>query len=95
LLKKRRKINYKKCEGQTMYIACMHVTVIIFPKKFPERIVTQNLVGEGRVSDTDARKKRFLNAVPVFVLPRKNLRKGVPARSVTKIPMHICMYECV
>jgi hypothetical protein len=78
-----------------MYVAYMHVYSDNFSKKFPERIVTQHLVGEGRVSDTDARKKRFLNAVPVCVLPGKNLRKGVPARSVTKIPMRVCMNVCV
>jgi hypothetical protein len=32
-------------------------------------------------------KKRSQNAVPACVLLRKSFRNGVPARSVTKIPL--------
>jgi hypothetical protein len=33
-------------------------------------------------------KRKFWNAVPAFVLLRKNFWNGVSARSVTKIPLH-------
>jgi hypothetical protein len=40
------------------------------------------------ITYTDVRKKkRFRNAVLACVLQRKNLRNGIPARSVTKIPL--------
>jgi hypothetical protein len=47
--------------------------------------VTQNSVRG--VSYTNARKKRFRNAISVCALLRKNLWNGVPARSITKIPL--------
>jgi hypothetical protein len=38
------------------------------------------------VCNTDAKKKRFRNAVPISVLLRKNFQNGVSARSVKNIP---------
>jgi hypothetical protein len=65
------------------------LSVIFLLKKVPERIVTSNLVGEGRVSYTDAGKKRFQNVIPVCVLLRKNFQNCVLACSVTKIPLNV------
>jgi hypothetical protein len=46
------------------------------------------------ITYTDVRKKkRFRNAVLACVLQRKNLRNGIPARSVTKIPLIITISE--
>jgi hypothetical protein len=41
----------------------------------------------GRVSYNEARKDEFRNAVPGCVLLTKNVLNGVPARSVTIIPL--------
>jgi hypothetical protein len=50
--------------------------------------VTQNLVREGEVILMSG--KKFWNTVLACVLLRKNLRNGLPACSVTKIPLNIC-----
>jgi hypothetical protein len=52
-------------------------------------MVTQNSVGEGEVLVTSKPGKRFRNAVPACVLLRKNVRNGVPTRSVTEVPLAI------
>jgi hypothetical protein len=58
-----------------------HLQPVLSAPNVPERIVTQNSVGEGGVSYTDPREKRFRNAVPVCTLPER--------RSITKI--HLCI----
>jgi hypothetical protein len=34
-------------------------------------------------------KKRFRNAIPAFVVLRKNFQNGVPAHFITEIPLAI------
>jgi hypothetical protein len=53
--------------------------------------VAQNSVVEGG-GHIDARKKRFWDVVPACALHRKNFQNGIPAHSVTKIP--ICLSVC-
>jgi hypothetical protein len=44
----------------------------------------------GGVIYTNARKKRFWNAIPAWFLVRENLRNRVLARSFTIIPLVLC-----
>jgi hypothetical protein len=49
--------------------------------------MTQNSVGERGVSYAYAGEKRCWNSVPACVLVRQNFQNGVPACSITKIPL--------
>jgi hypothetical protein len=46
----------------------------------------------GGISYIDARAKKFRNVVSACVILRKIFRNGVPARSVTKIPLNIMVF---
>jgi hypothetical protein len=70
----------------------MLVFIAIFLIKKFQNTVTQNSVkGGGGVSYTNARKQRFLNAIPACILLRKNFRKAFRHIPSQKYP---CLYFC-
>jgi hypothetical protein len=57
------------------------ISAIFLKRRFRAHRVTQKSVGD--------RKRRFPNALSGCVFLRKNSQHGVPARSITKMPLDI------